>query len=92
MEVWNNQKQIDSEFYGPDPTYSTNEIYEQKLLDPTISHKHYNLVAKNIFNNHDSIWPLTGQESGTFYQIYKTINRPNYRNNKNELLYESTIL
>ena len=67
VEVWNNQKSIDMEKYGPDPTYENDYRHNIYLLDKERSRTDYIYISEHIFDNVDSYWPFSSTTSGTFY-------------------------
>ena len=76
VEIWNNQKTINFEEYGTDPTYTTNYMYDLYLLDPIKSRLNYVYISKHNFQNLDGYHIFAEYTSGAFYQIERLLLRP----------------
>ena len=67
VELWNNQKNMDMETYGPDPTYTTYKMYDMYLLDPIKSRTNYGNIVLHNYDSLDSYWPFALRFTGFFY-------------------------
>ena len=67
--MWNMQKVIDFEKYGPNPIYWTNMMYTSNLLDPKHIVTNYIYIAKHVFDNVDSWLPFISEVKGWYYAI-----------------------
>ena len=67
---------MDFESYEDDPTYYVNGIVMSNLLREDQIITNYIYLAKNIFDNLDSIWPWSSRKNGSYYKIDKVVQRP----------------
>jgi hypothetical protein len=67
--MWNMQKQVDFEKFGPDPTFWTNMMHTSNLLDPTHIISHFIYIAKHVFNNVDDWLPFVTDVTGWYCAI-----------------------